>query len=73
MDFAAFDTKKMEEYKEQARKEWGSTDAYQEYERKAKGRNSGERSCTGDGEKAAEFYYRKLLYLHKRIGKKNTT
>lgn len=47
MDFAAFDTKKMEAYKEQARKEWGSTKAYQEYEEKAGGRTCGEERALG--------------------------
>lgn len=47
MDFAAFDTKKMEAYKEQARKEWGSTKAYQEYEEKAGGRICGEERALG--------------------------
>ena len=34
MDFTAFDTKKIEEYKERAKAQWGDTPAYQEYEKK---------------------------------------
>lgn len=35
MSFAAFDTKKIEEYEAQAKAAWGHTDAYKEYERKS--------------------------------------
>lgn len=35
MDFTAFDTKKMDEYAERAKKEWGKTQEYREFERKA--------------------------------------
>jgi len=38
MDFTAFDTKKLDEYAEEAKKNWGKTDAYKEFEEKAKGR-----------------------------------
>ena len=34
MDFTAFDTKKLDEYRRQARDTWGSTDVWQEYEAK---------------------------------------
>ena len=37
MDFTAFDTKKLDEYAEEAKKNWGKTDAYREYEKKMKG------------------------------------
>jgi len=37
MDFSAFDKKKMEEYTKKAKEQWGHTEAYQEYEEKAKG------------------------------------
>lgn len=33
MDFTAFDTKKIEEYRERAKAQWGDTPAYQEYEK----------------------------------------
>ena len=42
MDFSAFDTKKMDEYAAQAKKTWGNTLAYREYEQKAKGRTKEE-------------------------------
>ena len=38
MDFTAFDTKKIDEYAEQAKASWGNTAAYREFEEKAKGR-----------------------------------
>ena len=37
MDFTAFDTKKIDEYAEQAKASWGNTAAYREFEEKAKG------------------------------------
>lgn len=37
MDFTAFDTKKLDAYAEEAKKNWGTTDAYKEYEEKTKG------------------------------------
>ena len=37
MDFSAFDKKKMDEYAKKAKEQWGHTDAYKEYEEKAKG------------------------------------
>ena len=42
MDFSAFDTKKMDEYAAEAKKAWGNTPAYREYEQKAKGRSKEE-------------------------------
>ena len=42
MDFSAFDSKKMDEYAEKAKKAWGDTPAYQEYEQKTKGRSKAE-------------------------------
>ena len=38
MDFTAFDTKKIDEYAEQAKASWVNTAAYREFEEKAKGR-----------------------------------
>ena len=35
MDFSVFDTKKMDEYAEEAKKTWGSTAEYREYEEKS--------------------------------------
>ena len=42
MDFSSFDTKKMDEYAAEAKKAWGNTPAYREYEQKAKGRSKQE-------------------------------
>lgn len=36
MDFSAFDTRKIDEYSERAKKQWGKTDAYKEFEEKSK-------------------------------------
>ena len=38
MSFEAFDTRKIDEYAEQAKAAWGQTTAYKEYEKKSKGR-----------------------------------
>ena len=38
MSFEAFDTRKIDEYAEQAKASWGKTDAYKEYEKKSAGR-----------------------------------
>lgn len=38
MDFAAFDTRKIDEYTKQAKEQWGNTDAYKEFEVKNKNR-----------------------------------
>lgn len=37
MDFNAFDTQKIKEYAERAKKEWGETTEYQEFEAKTPG------------------------------------
>lgn len=47
IDFTAFDTKKIDEYTEQAKKTWGGTDAYREYEQKAKGRTKAQEQAFG--------------------------
>lgn len=49
MDFAAFDTQKMDEYREEARKTWGDTPAWQEYEQKRQGRDNGAERRLGEG------------------------
>jgi len=36
MDFSAFDTRKMDEYSEHAKEQWGKTEAYKEFEEKSK-------------------------------------
>ena len=38
MDFSAFDKKKLDEYAAEAKKTWGKTEAYKEFEEKSKGR-----------------------------------
>ncbi len=42
MDFSAFDKKKIDEYTEQAKAQWGTTDAYKEFEEKSKYRTGAE-------------------------------
>ena len=42
MDFSAFDTGKMDEYAARAKKAWGETAAYEEYEQKTKDRSRAE-------------------------------
>ena len=39
MDFTAFDTSKIEEYSKEAKKQWGDTAEYKEYEKKSKNRS----------------------------------
>ena len=39
MDFSAFDTTKLDEYARKAKKQWGDTAAYKEYEKKTEGRS----------------------------------
>ena len=57
MDFDAFDKKELEEYAAQARKAWGATPEYQEFEQKNGGKTLAELKQTGDGLMAllAEF------------------
>lgn len=38
MDFSAFDTRRIDEYTQQARESWGNTKEYREFEQKQKGR-----------------------------------
>lgn len=49
MDFTVFDTRKMDEYKKQAKESWGHTKAYQEYEKKSKGRTKEEEQSISVG------------------------
>ena len=42
MDFTAFDKSKIEDYKKQAKKKWGETDAYKEFEKKIAGKDAAE-------------------------------
>lgn len=47
MDFTVFDTKKLNEYAEEAKKKWGNTDAYKEYEEKTKGKSKTQQNQMG--------------------------
>ena len=48
MDFSAFDKSKIEEYTQQAKAQWGHTDAYKEFEVKTKGQTKDQLADTGD-------------------------
>ncbi len=47
MSFEAFDTKKIDEYAKEAKKTWGKTDAYKEFEQKSAGRSKEEDQALG--------------------------
>lgn len=47
MSFEAFDTRKIDEYAEQAKKSWGTTEAYKEYQEKSEGRSMEEEKVLG--------------------------
>ena len=47
MDFTVFDTKKLDEYAEEAKKNWGKTEAYKEYEEKTKGMSKAQQNQMG--------------------------
>lgn len=49
MDFSAFDTKKLDEYAAEAKKTWGKTEAYKEFEEKSKGRTKEDTKDISDG------------------------
>lgn len=59
MDFSAFDTTKMNAYTAEAKKQWGDTDAYREYERKNMGHSKETESALGRG----------LMMIFEDIGK----
>lgn len=48
MDFSSFDTEKIDRYAAEAKKKWGKTDAYKEYEAKTAGQSNGQMQATGD-------------------------
>ena len=48
MDFSSFSTEKIDRYAAEAKKQWGKTDAYQEYEAKTAGQNKQQMQETGD-------------------------
>ena len=59
MDFTAFDTRKLEEYKMKAKEQWGATSAYKEYEEKASGRSDEEE----------KVLWKEFMKLFERFGK----
>ena len=58
MDFSAFDNRKVEAYAAEARKKWGTTGAYREYEEKTRGQTPAQQKADGDG----------LMEIFARIG-----
>lgn len=49
MDFSVFDNSKQERYAAEAKKKWGKTDAWKEYEEKTAGKNQDQLRSAGDG------------------------
>lgn len=49
VDFSAFDKSKLEDYATRAKAEWGQTEAYKEYAKKAKNRTDEEEKAAGEG------------------------
>ncbi|MBR6028201.1 MAG: MerR family transcriptional regulator [Clostridia bacterium] len=49
MDFETFDTSRLEAYAAEAKKAWGDTEAYREYEEKSRGRGRAEESGIAEG------------------------
>lgn len=49
MSFEAFDTRKIDEYAAEAKKSWGTTDAWKEYEQKSAGRTKEQEIALGVG------------------------
>ena len=49
MNFEPFDTTKIDEYAAEARRSWGETAAYKEYEEKRRGRSRDEEAALGEG------------------------
>lgn len=61
MHFEAFDTRRIDEYCEQAKKSWGDTAAWKEYEKKSKDRTKAEEQQLGDGLMAIIGRFQALL------------
>lgn len=59
MDFKAFDKSKIDDYAAQAKLQWGNTDAYKEYEKKAENRTESEQDRINAG----------LMEIFTRFGK----
>ena len=63
MDFSAFDKSKQETYAAEAKKRWGNTDAYKEFEEKTAGQTQEQQNAAGDG----------LMAIFARMGAIRTT
>ena len=63
MDFSAFDRSKQATYAAEAKKRWGSTDAYKEFEEKTAGQTQAQQNAAGDG----------LMAIFARMGTIRTT
>lgn len=63
MDFSAFDRSKQATYAAEAKKRWGSTDAYKEFEAKTAGQTQAQQNAAGDG----------LMAIFARMGTIRTT
>ena len=49
MDFSAFDRSKQAQYAAEAKRRWGSTDAYREYEQKTAGQTENQQASAAEG------------------------
>ena len=49
MNFSAFDTTEIDRHTAEAKRKWGKTDAYREYEKKTAGQSKQQLQSTGDG------------------------
>ena len=63
MDFSAFDRSKQATYAAEAKKRWGSTDAYKEFQQKTAGQSQAQQQSAGDG----------LMTIFTRMGTVRTT
>lgn len=49
MDFSAFDRSRQDAYAAEAKKRWGKTEAYREFEQKAAGQSPAQQNAAADG------------------------
>ena len=63
MDFSAFDRSRQDAYAAEAKKRWGNTDAYKEFEQKTAGQTQEQQNAAGDG----------LMAIFARMGTIRTT
>ena len=63
MDFSAFDHSKQDRYAAEAKRRWGNTDAYKEFEQKTAGQSRDAQQAAGDG----------LMAIFVRMGTIRTT